>query len=59
LAEGGFLVSNFSTFNLIVLAISVLFLLLRLRAEERLLGQDRTYRDYSKRTPWKLVPFLF
>jgi len=59
MAEGGFLVSNFSTFNLIVLTISVLFLLLRLRAEEQLLRQDRTYTDYSKRTPWKLVPFLF
>ena len=59
LAEGGFLVSDFSAFNIVVLTISVLSLLLRLRAEEQLLVHDPAYRDYSKRTPWKLVPFLF
>jgi protein-S-isoprenylcysteine O-methyltransferase Ste14 len=59
LAEGGFIVTDFSAFNLAVLTISLLFLLLRLRSEERLLGQDRMYRDYSERTRWKLIPFLF
>jgi len=59
LAEAGYLVNNFSDFNLVVLAVSVLFLLLRLRAEEQLLGQDQAYRNYSRKTPWKLLPLLF
>jgi protein-S-isoprenylcysteine O-methyltransferase Ste14 len=59
LAEAGYLVNNFSAFNLIVLAVSVLFLLLRLRAEEQLLGHDQAYRNYSRKTPWKLLPLLY
>ena len=59
LAEAGYILDNFSDFNLFVLAVSVLFLLLRLRAEEQLLGQDPAYRKYSRKTPWKLLPLLF
>lgn len=59
LAEVGYVVTYFSDFNLFVLAISVLFLMLRLRAEEQLLAQDQVYRNYSKKTRWKLIPFLF
>ena len=59
LAEVGFVFNNFSIFNLVVLAISALFLLLRLRAEEQLLQQDRAYRAYARRVRWKLIPFMF
>jgi len=59
LAEAGFVFDNFSNFNLFVLMISVLFLLLRLGAEEQLLGRDRDYRDYSRKTRWKLIPFIY
>jgi protein-S-isoprenylcysteine O-methyltransferase Ste14 len=59
LAEAGYLVNNFSDFNIFVLSVSVLFLLLRLRAEEQLLRRDRAYRDYSRRTRWKLLPPFF
>lgn len=59
LAEVGYVVDNFSEFNLFVLTISVLFLVLRLRAEEQLLRQDPAYRNYSRKTRWKLLPFLF
>ena len=59
LAEIGFVFVNPSLYNFFILAISVLFLLLRLRAEEQLLQQDRAYRTYSRRTRWKLVPFIF
>ena len=59
LAEFGFVCNDFSYLNVLILAISVSFLLLRLRAEERLLQQDRTYRTYSKRTRWKLLPLLY
>lgn len=59
LAETGVVLDNFALFNLFILAVSVLFLLLRLRAEEQLLQQDRAYRTYARRTRWKLVPFIF
>ena len=59
LAEVGFVFNNFSIFNLVVLAISALFLLLRLRAEEQLLQQDRVYRAYARRVRWKLIPLMF
>jgi len=59
LAETGFVVDNLSIFNLFALAVSFLFLLLRLRAEERLLETDPIYRAYTKKIRWKLIPFLF
>ena len=59
LAEIGFILNNSSIFNLFILPMSTLFLLLRLRAEERLLQQDRAYRAYARRVRWKLLPFIF
>lgn len=59
LAEIGFALDNSSPYNLLILAMSILFLLLRLRAEEQLLQQARAYRTYARRTRWKLVPFIF
>ena len=59
LAEGGYVIDNFSYFNALIFAISASFLLLRLRAEEQLLQQDRAYRSYARRTQWKLLPFVY
>ena len=59
LAEVGFVCNSFSIFNLVILTVSILFLLLRLQAEERLLQQDRTYRAYARRVRRKLIPFTF
>jgi len=59
LAYVGYVLDDFSNFNIFVLAASVLFLLLRLNAEERLLEQDPAYKEYSEKTRWKLIPFLF
>jgi protein-S-isoprenylcysteine O-methyltransferase Ste14 len=59
LAETGFVFDNFSILNLFTLAVSVLFLLLRLRAEERLLRTDPIYKAYAKKIRWKLIPFVF
>lgn len=58
LAETGFLISNFSFFNVLILTASVIFLLLRLRAEERLLLEDPAYKTYARKLPWKLIPFI-
>lgn len=59
LAEAGYAFENASIFNLFILMVSVLFLLLRLRAEEQLLQQDRAYRSYARKTKWKLLPLVF
>ena len=59
LTETGFVLNNFSPFNLLILATSGFFLVLRLQAEERLLKEDPAYRAYARRTLWRLVPFLF
>lgn len=59
LAESGFLIIYLSWYNVLVLFLSVTFLLLRLRAEERLLEKDPAYKGYRKKTPWKLMPGIF
>jgi protein-S-isoprenylcysteine O-methyltransferase Ste14 len=59
LAEVGFFLDNASFYNLFILAISILFLLLRLRAEERLLLKDPSYKKYARSVRWRLMPFIF
>jgi protein-S-isoprenylcysteine O-methyltransferase Ste14 len=59
LTEAGFVLTNFSAFNLLVFAIASFFLVLRLQAEERLLKEDTAYQAYAQRTRWKLFPLLF
>jgi protein-S-isoprenylcysteine O-methyltransferase Ste14 len=59
LAETGFVMGNLSQYNLFVLLIAIVFLILRVRAEERLLREDPEYQEYTKRTPWKLIPLVF
>jgi protein-S-isoprenylcysteine O-methyltransferase Ste14 len=58
LVEVGFFLNNLSLVNLAALAISVLFLLLRLRAEERLLRNDHSYLEYTRMVQWRLIPFI-
>jgi protein-S-isoprenylcysteine O-methyltransferase Ste14 len=59
LAEAGYVVDSFSPFNIFILALSVLFLLLRLQSEEHLLELDKAYKSYSRKTRWKLLPLIF
>jgi protein-S-isoprenylcysteine O-methyltransferase Ste14 len=59
LAELGFFLDNFSFYNLFILAVSILFLLLRLRAEERFLQKDPSYKKYALSVRWRLVPLIF
>ena len=56
--EFGFFLNNLSLVNLTALAISVLFLILRMRAEERLLRDDHSYLEYARRVRWRLIPFV-
>jgi len=59
LTETGFVLSNISLYNVLILAAAALFLVLRLMAEERFLKGDPTYLTYAHKTPWKLLPFVF
>ena len=59
LAEAGFVFDNFSYYNLVIFSISALFLVLRLRAEERLLQRDPAYRGYAKSVRWRLLPWIY
>ena len=59
LAETGFVINNFSYYNLIVFALAVSFTMLRLQAEERILRKDREYQEYAQKTRWKLIPLIF
>jgi protein-S-isoprenylcysteine O-methyltransferase Ste14 len=59
LTETGFVLSNFSAFNVSILFTAAIFLVLRLLAEERLLIEDKAYQTYSQQTRWKLIPYVF
>ena len=45
--------------NLAIYAIGWWAQILRLLAEERLLGEDPAYRDFMTKTRWRLIPGLF
>ena len=45
--------------NLAIYAIGWWAQILRLKAEERLLGEDPAYRDYAAKVRWRLIPGLF
>ena len=48
-----------STFNVLVYGIGWWAQILRLQAEEKLLGQDPAYRAYAAKVRWRLVPGVF
>jgi protein-S-isoprenylcysteine O-methyltransferase Ste14 len=48
-----------SLFNLAVYAIGWWAQILRLKAEEELLGQDPAYRAFMAKVRWRLVPGVF
>jgi protein-S-isoprenylcysteine O-methyltransferase Ste14 len=62
----GYLLSNIGMFllmpspiNLAIYAIGWTAQILRILAEERLLAQDETYRDFQQTTRFRLIPGLF
>lgn len=48
-----------SLVNLLLYGIGWSAQILRLKAEERLLGQDPTYQDYMRNVRWRLIPGVF
>ncbi len=59
LASSGFLVQNFTLFNAAVMAAWMALEFGRMGAEEKLLSRDPAYAAYMKRTPWRIIPFVF
>jgi protein-S-isoprenylcysteine O-methyltransferase Ste14 len=55
----GVLMVMFSPYNLAIYAIGWTAQILRLLAEERLLGQDPAYRAYMAQVRWRLIPGIF
>jgi len=55
----GVMLLMFTPINLIVYIIGWWAQILRLQAEERVLSQDPAYRDFMKKTRWRLIPGIF
>ena len=55
----GYLLSNRTLANLAVVVVALLFQVLRVYNEERLLLALPSYRDYAQRTRWRLLPPVF
>jgi len=55
----GFMLASFSWHNLMLLAGQYLAQGLRIIKEEEVLSEAPEYRDYKKKTRWRMVPFIF
>ncbi len=55
----GFLLLSPNLWNLVVYGLSFAIQIVRIRAEERLLGQDPTYAAFKDRTRYRLLPGVF
>lgn len=55
----GFVLNQFSWFNLTVYFAAALLWILRIFAEENFLQRNPRYREYQGLVPWKLIPGLF
>jgi protein-S-isoprenylcysteine O-methyltransferase Ste14 len=55
----GYLMSNLSVHNTIVLVAGTVFMVLRIRCEEDLLLQYPLYANYADKTRWRLIPSVW
>jgi protein-S-isoprenylcysteine O-methyltransferase Ste14 len=55
----GFLLANPTAFNLALCAAAMTLQVIRLKAEEKLLGQDPVYAQYMAEVPYRLAPGVF
>ncbi|MCK6483826.1 MAG: isoprenylcysteine carboxylmethyltransferase family protein [Phycisphaerae bacterium] len=55
----GYVMNHPSASNLCVFGATTLFAVLRIYREERFLLEDESYREYARRTRWRLAPFVF
>ena len=55
----GYLVSNFSIYNTVVVLAGTAFMVMRIRCEEELLLQYPLYTTYADKTRWRLIPSVW
>jgi protein-S-isoprenylcysteine O-methyltransferase Ste14 len=55
----GFTIANFTALNIALVALTTVFQLCRIQAEERVLAESHQYRDYRARIRWRLIPGLY
>jgi protein-S-isoprenylcysteine O-methyltransferase Ste14 len=59
ISTGGYVMTNFSYWNLAIYLATATCHLLRIRAEERVLTLTDSYADYARRVRWRLIPGLY
>ena len=59
LGQIGFLINNFSNWNLIVLTSAIALQIARIFEEEKILMGDEAYQTYAAGTRWRLIPGIF
>lgn len=59
LAWVGYVVNNFSLYNVLIFAVATGFQVLRIRNEEAFLGRYPDYVALAERTRWRLVPYVW
>jgi protein-S-isoprenylcysteine O-methyltransferase Ste14 len=55
----GYVLESPTNWNIGLVCATLLGQLIRIREEERVLGQDDTYRHYMTRVRSRLIPFVF
>jgi protein-S-isoprenylcysteine O-methyltransferase Ste14 len=58
-SELGFLILNFSTFNMVLLTIVWILQFSRIVAEERVLSGDLAYAEYKAQVSKRLIPAVW
>jgi protein-S-isoprenylcysteine O-methyltransferase Ste14 len=59
IAHIGFLLANWSPRNIALYIVIYFFQISRILAEERILGEDESYRAYCQRVRYRVIPFIF
>lgn len=59
LTQIGFVLGNPTSFNLALCLAGLTLQVIRLKAEEKLLGQDPVYAEYMVKVPYRLAPGVF
>ena len=59
LSHIGFLLANPALWNLIVYVLADGSQILRMNAEERMLGEDPGYRTLCRNVRWRIIPFVY
>lgn len=57
--HAGYLLNNFSAYNVAVITLATGFQVLRILQEERLLSEYEAYMQYAERTRWRLIPAVW